>query len=138
MSMEEFIREIETNPSTGQSGGLGGAGNGNELITVRSTRKVKDPKSGETRNEEYIDVDGKTRLVSPTSYTVAQVTSRFLQKVFGNREGVQLLNTFLDERFPINMISKDGLSRQEQIQIKQQIAGAESAQKSLLERLTKM
>ena len=136
MSMEEFIRTIETNPS-GAGGLSGGVGSPNELITHTRTRKVTNPKTGETTDETYVDVDAKTRLTSPTSFTVVEAYKAYLDATFGSKNNI-LLQTFI-ERFKINMISKDGLSREEYTRIlegaKRQVSQEEE---SLINKISKM
>lgn len=135
MSMEEFIRTIETNPS-GQGGLSGGVGSPNELITHTRTRKIKQ-KDGSTTDETYVDVDAKTRLTSPTSFTVVEAYREFLDQTFGKANNI-LLQTFI-ERFKINMISKDGLSREEYTRILEGVKRQNSTEEeSLINKISKM
>lgn len=142
MSMEEFIRELEKNPNP--TGSLTGGSADDELIRTKSKRTVKNPQ-GEEITEEYVDVDGKTRLTSPASFTVAEATAEMMENAFGNRQGVRLLKMFLGmgpdgkpAGFKVNMISKDGLSRDEHIRLKNRDRQLQDEQSSLLSKLSKM
>lgn len=141
-SMEEFIRELEKNPNP--AGNLAGTSRDDELIRTTKTVTFKNEK-GEDEQKELVDVDGKTRLTSPTAFTVAESTADYVQKTFGNREGTQLLKAFLGmgaegkvAGFKVNMISKDGLSRDEHIRLKNRERQMEDEQRSLLDKLSKM
>lgn len=76
---------------------------------------------------------------------MAESVTGYLEKTFGQREGVGLLKEFLGmgeagktAGFKVNMISKDGLSRDEHIRLKARQEQAEEAQRSLLKRLSEM
>lgn len=112
MSLEQLAQEIEkANPEQNASSATLYAHATHELLYSTSERE-KINKKGEIVKETFFDVDAKTEIVSPSSFSALESLSKFFGKEFLSTESDEDIDYFL-LRTKINMISKDRQSRKE-------------------------
>lgn len=114
MSIELFEDEVKKKHLA--SGGFSGSGRsphelGAKELLYPYVESEKEDSQGNTKVEREIQVDAKTELPSPANTTVLERYGDYLDMAFGKGSGKGM--RIVNERYKINMISKNRKGRQE-------------------------
>lgn len=113
MSLEIFDDEVKRKHV--QSGGFGSGKSLHEhaasQLLYPHTITTEELPDGSTKVTKEIDVDGRTELPSPANTSVLQYYAFHLDVMFGKGKGNGM--RYIDEKYRINMISKNRKGRNE-------------------------
>ena len=113
MSLEIFDDEVKRKHI--QSSGFGSGRSLHEhaasQLLYPHTITTEELPDGSTKTSKEIDVDGRTELPSPSNTSVLQYYAFHLDSMFGKGKGNGM--RYIDEKYRINMISKNRKGRTE-------------------------
>ena len=114
MSLEIFDDEVKRKHLSAGGGTSSGKSvhehAGNQLLYPYTVTIEENP-DGSTTSRKEIDVDARTELPAPANTAVLEWYAGYLDKAFGKGRGLGMRT--INERYKINMISKNRKGRNE-------------------------